>query len=494
MICVCIGRSRHKHVLAEHAHLVEQGAELVELRLDYIAGPVNLKRLIDNRPGPVVISCRRSADGGKWTGTEEQRQVLLRSAIATGVEYVDLEEDVAASIPRYGKTRRIVSLHNFQQTPDDLPAIHRRLATLDTDIVKLATMANNPHDNVRMLQLIADSPVPTVGLCMGEIGTPSRILAAKFGAPFTYATFHHERTLAPGQLSFRQMRDIHRYDNISADTAVFGVIADPIGHSLSPVIHNAAFGELKLNAVYVPFRIPRQDLDQFLTDCSQLGVQGLSVTIPHKEAVVPFCTKIDRAVKGIGAANTLVLRDGDIIGYNTDYQAAMSSLSHAMELPDVEQPLRGQTALILGAGGVAKAIALGLRKRGAKVTVVARSPDKAKVFAKEMGCQVLPWDERYMVNARIIVNCTPVGMHPNVDETPFDARTIRRSHVVFDTVYNPEQTLLIKQARQAGATVITGVDMFIRQAALQFYHFTGKPAPTALMRDVLKRTIGPVKI
>jgi 3-dehydroquinate dehydratase / shikimate dehydrogenase len=192
-------------MIAEHRHLVEQGARLVELRTDYIRGEVNMKRLTADRPSPVVIACRREADGGKFPGTEEERVVLLRTAIAEGVEYVDLEEDVAAEIPRFGKTKRIISHHDFRKTPDDLEAIHDRLAKLDPDMIKIATMANRPEDNLRMFRLMTRSRVPTVAFCMGDIGTPSRILAGRFGAPFTYATFHHERVLAPGQLSFQQM-------------------------------------------------------------------------------------------------------------------------------------------------------------------------------------------------------------------------------------------------------------------------------------------------
>ncbi len=198
MICVCIGRGRHRHMRAEHAHLVEQGAKLVELRLDYISGEVNLKRLLDNRPGPVLISCRRPADGGKWSGTEAERLVLLRSAIAEGADYVDLEDDVASSIPRYGKTKRVISLHDFTKTPDDIEQIHARLASLEADIVKLATMANRPHDNVRMLNLIKNSDVPTVAMCMGDMGTPTRVLAAKFGAPSPTRRSTTNARLLPG--------------------------------------------------------------------------------------------------------------------------------------------------------------------------------------------------------------------------------------------------------------------------------------------------------
>ncbi len=221
MICVSIGRGRHKHLIAEHARMVEQGAELVELRLDYIVRAINLKRILADRPGPVIVTCRREKDGGKWSGSEAERQMVLRTAIAEQVDYVDIEEDIAGSIPRYGKTKRIVSLHDFEKTPEDLPALQRRMQALDADIVKIATMANNPHDNVRMLQLMEQSAeVPTIGICMGDMGIPTRILAGKYGAPFTYAAFTQERTLAPGQISFRQMVDVYDYPHINAETEV----------------------------------------------------------------------------------------------------------------------------------------------------------------------------------------------------------------------------------------------------------------------------------
>ncbi|MFC1757595.1 shikimate dehydrogenase [Planctomycetota bacterium] len=490
MICVCIGRGRHRHVVAEHAHLVEQGAKLVELRLDYIAGEVNLKRLVKDRPGPVIISCRRQTDGGKWTGSEDERQMLLRAAIADGVDYVDLEDDIAGSIPRFGKTKRIVSMHNFSSTPDDLEDIHARMASLDADIVKIATMANNPHDNVRMLTLMAKSQVPTVGMCMGAMGTPTRILASRFGAPFTYATFHHERALAPGQLSYKQMTEIYNYEGITAETSVYGVIADPVGHSLSPDIHNAAFQHLGINSVYVPFRIPRQDLAKFLAEAESLGVKGLSVTIPHKESVLAASKTIDPAVKGIGAANTLTFGEDGISAFNTDCDAAMESLANEMKV-DGEKPFAGKRAILLGSGGVVKALAYGLLDRGATVFVAARSPEKAKPLEK-LGCKIIEWDARHSMKCDILVNGTPIGMHPNVDDSPFEKHRLRPSMIVFDTVYNPEQTLLIKEARQKNCKTITGVDMFVRQAALQFKMFSGHDAPMTLMREVMKRRIGPL--
>lgn len=507
MICVAIGRGRHRHMIAEHRHLVSQGAKLVELRLDYINGQLNLKRLMAERPCPVIITIRRDIDGGKWRGSEEERQMILRQAIVDGVDYVDLEEDVAKSIRRYGKTKRIVSYHDFRQTPEDLAAIHARLSALDPDIVKIATLANSPHDNLRMMQLVKSAKIPTVGMCMGDLGTPSRILSRRFGAPFTYASFHHERLLAPGQLSFDQMTNIYHYESIDANTVVLGVIADPIGHSLSPLIHNTALRQAGINAVYVPFRVPAEHLDQFLTDAREWGIHGLSVTIPHKEAVLRRLTKFDPAVKGIGAANTIVFENEDLIGYNTDYRSAIESLERAVRPQSAaggmhaaaggalaSEGLQGKTTLVLGAGGAARAMAYGLKKAGASVVIAGRTTKRAHALAQGIGCDSIDWNNRHGISPDIIVNCSPVGMHPNVDETPYDKNHLHATMVVFDMVYNPENTLLIKEARSQGCTVVTGVEMFVRQASLQFKLFTGQDAPWELMRDTLKRAIGPAKM
>ncbi|MEX2187456.1 MAG: shikimate dehydrogenase [Pirellulales bacterium] len=493
MLCVSIGRGRHRHMIAEHRHLVEQGAKLIELRLDYLQSNVNVKRLLADRPGPVVISCRRERDGGKSTLAENERQLLLRTAISEGAEYVDIEEDVAASIPRFGTTKRIVSLHNFRQTPADLAAIHARMAALDADVVKIATMANQPLDNLRMLRLIRDSEIPTVGICMGDLGMPTRILAGKFGAPFTFATFHQERALAPGQLSFAQMTESYHYDQVTASTKVFGVIADPVGHSLSPLVHNAALVQAGVDAVYVPFRVPREHLDDFLAAADEWDLHGLSVTIPHKEAVLDKLTDRDEWVEGIGAANTIVFDGPARRGYNTDCRAAMESLEHAMTTDGAAAALTGKTALVLGAGGAAKAIAYGLRQRGAQVVLTSRTLDRAKQLADRLGCRVVDWKSRHGVAPQILVNCTPVGMHPNVDESPFDKHNLKPSMIVFDTVYNPESTLLVKFAREQSCRVVTGIEMFVRQAALQFKLFTGQNAPSDVMAETLRRAIGPVK-
>lgn len=494
MICVSIGRGRHKHVIAEHKHLVEQGAPLCELRLDYINGTIKLRRLLENRPGPVVITYRRERDGGRYSGDEQDRQMILRTAIAEGADYVDLEEDIAANVPRYGKTKRIISYHNFRETPADLEGLHRRMQQLDPDIVKIATMANSPQDNVRILELARNSKIPTIGLCMGDMGMPSRILGGRFGCPFTYATSSNERTLAPGQIGFRQMVDLYRYEEITDETELYGVVADPVGHSLSPHLHNAAFAEQGMNRRYLPFRVPREHLSVFFNEvCSQLGVKGLSVTIPHKEAAAQFVKNPDDAVKGVGATNTVVFDENGTSGYNTDCDSAMESLDTALPPELRGGSLEGKRVLILGSGGVARGIVWALKQREANVIITSRTKENAEELAVHFKCRSIHWDDRGSVVPDILINGTPVGMHPNVNETPFDKRWIKPSMVVFDTVYNPEQTLLVKEARATGARVVTGVEMFVRQAALQFKHFTGVETSRELMRSTLKRITGAVR-
>ena len=496
MICIAIGRSRHKHMMAEHRHLAEQGAKMVELRLDYVSNRVNIRRFLLDRGDldcQVIITCRRMEDGGKWNGSEESRIILLREAIAEGVDYVDLEEDIAGQIPRFGKTKRIISYHNFRKTPENLRELHNRMAQLDPDIIKFATMANDPHDNVRMLEMMQESEIPTVAMCMGDIGTPSRLLSAKFNGPFTYATFHHERTLAPGQLSFQQMSETYRHEMIGPETIVYGVIADPVGHSLSPQVHNAAFDDKGINGVYCPFRVPADSLSQFMEDAPRLGIRGLSVTIPHKEAIARFLTKVDPAVKSIGAVNTVVFDGSEIIGYNTDYNSAMDCIEQALgEIGKKPSPVKNKRCLVLGAGGVARPIVYGLRSRGALVTVASRTKQRSEKMAKAFDCKAIDWESRQRVQCEMLVNCTPIGMHPNVDESPVSKTFLKPSMLVFDTVYNPESTLLVKDSKTRNCQVMTGVEMFERQATLQFFLFTRQEPRPGLIRDVLKQAIGPI--
>ena len=477
-------------VLAEHQALAQRGAQLVEHRVDWLSRAPDVPRLLKDRPTPVVVTCRRREDGGRWAGTEEDRRLVLRTAIISGADYVDLERDIAKSIPRYGKTRRIVSHHDFETTPDNVEEIWAEMAEMNPDIIKLVTTATSPSDCVRMLKLVAGAKIPTIAFCMGEYGIPSRILCGKYGAPFTYAAFSAEREIAPGQLTFQQMKQIYHYDSITPATSVFAVLGDPIGHSLSPVLHNAAMQQIGFNGVYIPIRVTPEDLPRMLDDFQWLDVKGYSVTIPHKEAVLARYPKSEEIVQQIGAANTLFKTDTGWQTDNTDFSAALDSLHLALGEGDT---LDGKRILMLGAGGVARAIGLGVTRRGGVLTIASRTAERAQALATSLQCRHITWENRGSEFADILINCTPVGMSPHINESPFQSNWMRDEMIVFDTIYNPENTLLLKEAREHRCRTVSGIEMFVRQAAAQFTRFTGQAAPLEMLKETLRTSISAAK-
>ncbi len=489
-----IARTRHKMVIAEIQEAAKQGAKLIELRLDFLAKAPDFKRLLHNRPCPIIATFRRPDEGGRFTGTEEQRLMLIRHAIVAGVDYVDIEIDIIDQIPRFGKVKRICSYHNMTGIPEKLELIHQQMCEKDADIVKIAVTAQTVTDNLRVMALLKNPPKPTVALCMGDLGTCTRVLGLRAGMPFTYSTFNKDRQIAPGIISFQELQKIYKIEQITPETQVFGVIGDPIGHSLSPLIHNKSMRKLGMNAVYLPFRVPRGDLPTFIESMKAVPVQGYSVTIPHKEAAARLAQEQDPAVKLIGAANTLLATPTEIRAVNTDMQAAIEAIKANLPLGPDGQPglLSSRFALILGAGGVARAIAHGLLAEGVAVTITNRTPERGEKLAQELSCKFVDWNARHNVVCDTLINCTSVGMHPNLDESPIHQSFLKPGLMVFDTIYTPETTLLVREARERGCHVLTGVEMFIRQAALQFELFTGKTAPIEYMTKIIRRALSPV--
>lgn len=504
MICVIVGCGSHRRMIEEWQKLADDGVQFVELRLDYLRKEPQLYRLLPNRPTAVLATVRRKSDGGMWSGTEEERLRLLRSLIAEGVEYVDLEMDVAPNIPRYGKTKRVVSYHNMEETPEDLDAIRKEiLENSDPDIVKIAVTPKSIDDVFRLIDFMKRANhnrpnVRTLAIAMTELGFFTRVLGKKWGAPYTYASFSKSRIMAPGLPFYKVMRDEYRYDEINKDTEVYGVVADPIQHSLSPIIHNRSYIEQGMNCVYLPFRVPKEELSGFVGKATEvLNLKGLSVTIPHKVEIIKKLTQLDPAVETIGACNTVVLDGNNLFGYNTDYLAAVLSIETAMTgkppKPNEPSPLEGMSALVLGAGGAGKALAYGLHERGARVIIAARDVAEAERVAKWVGCEFCSWDERNGFVVQVLCNCTSVGMFPNVDESPMELQYLRGGMTVFDCVYNPETTYLLRMARDKGCRVVSGIEMFVGQACLQFKLFTGQKASASFMRKVVRESLSSVR-
>jgi 3-dehydroquinate dehydratase/shikimate dehydrogenase len=493
MICIpLVSRTEHeiKADMASAAGL----ADVIELRMDY-APAADLRRLLEKRTVPVIVTNRPAREGGAFTGPEDERLALLQKAVDLGAEYVDVEWDCVGRIRRGGRTTLIVSRHDFQRTPEDLLRLHAEIVRSGADIAKIACLARDLRDNLRIFELLRASKHPTIALCMGELGLISRVLGRKFGNVLTYASLRAGSESAPGQITAAELHDLYRYKKIRAATPIYGVIANPVAHSMSPPIHNAAFQETGLDAVYVPFKVEADPVG-FVKAFRTLDVRGYSVTLPHKEAILPAMDEVDELARKIGALNTVVNRDGRLLGTNTDASAAVSALEAALSgdparrKPGDRSPLNGKRVLLLGAGGATRAVAFGLVARGAKVMVANRTRERAIRLAQELGCDSCALSEIASCHADVLINTTSVGMLPNVEETPAPASILRKSMVVFDAVYNPPETRLIQEAKAAGCRTVTGIAWFVNQAAAQFELWTGKPAPREVMERVIRKRLG----
>jgi shikimate dehydrogenase len=267
---------------------------------------------------------------------------------------------------------------------------------------------------------------------------------------------------------------------ITSSTELYGVFGDPVSHSLSPVMHNAAFAHIGYDAVYLAFRI--KDIRAGVNAIRALGIRGVSVTIPHKVSLMEFLDEIDDMAETIGAVNTIINQDDKLKGYNSDWLGAVSALKEKTDIS-------GKTVAIIGAGGAARAIGFGIKKESGRVTIVNRSADKGERLAGAIGADFCPLSETGSLNYHILINTTPLGMTPNIDTMPILKQAIRPQTVVMDIVYNPLKTRLLKEAEENGCTIIDGLAMFVYQGVFQFELWTGKNAPVDVMREAVKRNL-----
>lgn len=498
-------------VTADTAHRMQErmataaktGADILELRLDHLRdlGEQDVKALVAGRQGPVIVTIRAIWEGGRYEGKEADRLHLLKTAVDAGAEYIDLEyfawrdrrdacKDLLAALHKEGRgTKLILSQHDFKRTPGNLDAIFAEMEASDADIVKLAAHARHINDSLRMLQAVQYAQKPTIGLCMGMAGVMTRILAGKAGAYLTFASLEAGEEAAAGQIPVSDMLGMYRFQHITDATAVMGVVGCPVGHSMSPALHNMAYQELGIDAVYLPFEVAEGEgsFNRFLDGVLEavwLNVRGLSVTIPHKEAALKRADEVDPLAKKIGAANTLVIsEDGRIGAFNTDYAGAIRGLCERANLE--KKDLAGKSAAVLGAGGVSRAVVAGLVDAGCSVTICNRTLEKAQELAKEFGGKAIEWENRGRLRPQILINCTSLGMWPNQYEEPMPKEALQAGSIVFDTVYNPPETRLLLHAASRGCMVVDGVAMFVHQGALQMQRWFGRSGALDKMRQMV---------
>jgi 3-dehydroquinate dehydratase/shikimate dehydrogenase len=481
-VCIAMGFPEAQRLLESARRETNAGESFFEFRLDYLPVPEQgiplIRKFLSAHPECCILAtCRRHQNQGKFNGSVEDQIRILDAALDAGARAIDIEiesaENVAARLETFrGKGNLILSYHNYDGTPSP-ETVLRRMMRIPADGYKIVTTARKPSDNYRILSLTKTHPrTPVVVLAMGEIGFPTRVLSTAWGGLFTYAAPNTWEGTASGQISARLLRHLYRVEKFSRAAKIYGVIADPVRHSISPAVHNRAFQAHRMDAVYLPFLVQPAQLKDFFILADKLPVAGFSVTIPHKQKVLRYLDVVEPLARRIGAVNTVWKKAGKWRGANTDADAVTVPLGRKLRLAK-------SSILLVGNGGAARSAAYGLMESGAKVSIVGRNPDRVRSLAKACGAEPLLREQAEARKFDAVVHATPLGMYPHTEGCFFQNSI--PADLVFDMVYNPIETTLTRHAAEQGLTVVSGLQMFVEQAVRQFEIWTGCTAPRTVM-------------
>ena len=489
-VCLALSGETAEDMVAT-AESMARDNPFLEFRLDYLKQPLaalpKIHRFLETHQYVTAIgTCRRADNGGKFKGSLATQLEVLTRAHAAGLQIVDLELQSASkakpeAIARLrSRAALILSFHDFRATRN-LDETLGKMLKIPADFYKVVTTATTLSDNVAMMKFLQaqSGKHALIGLCMGEQGIISRVLSVRAGSAFTFAAVSADLKTAPGQVSARDLRSIYRIDQVDAATRIYGVAGDPIEHSLSPVIMNAALRRENVNGVYLPLHA--KTLKELIHCVREIPLHGLSITMPYKQAMLPYLDNTDAHTAKIGACNTVVRgQDGKFYGFNTDVAGVVRPLEQRLAIANAK-------VLVLGAGGAARAAVFGLKERGAEVWILNRTSAKAQKLARQAKARSIKRADLRKIAFDVIINATPVGMG-NTRDCPLKDDEIQ-ANVVFDMVYDPVETHLLQVARAKGIAVIPGVEMFVQQAARQFEIWTGKPAPAGDMLRAVTITL-----
>ena len=482
-ICAVVAttRARDFRVLVQKA---SRQSGTVELRLDWLASDRERHRALDwlQRSAPhktaFIATCRRRIGGGEFVGSALQELFWLMKAKEAGCIWCDLEIETLRELPERSVAgyaippKVLLSIHDFRRTPRLLPS-PKIPKHGGVDAIKVAAMSQTLGDSLRLLRLARGSR-QVAAIPMGEVGLPGRILALRAGSALVYAPI--AVATAPGQVPLQELRDLYRAHELTARSQVFAVIGNPIGHSLSPVLHNTGYVAAKKDAVLLPFLVER--LSEFVKAIPEFGLRGFCVTLPHKTSILRHLDDCDGLAEEIGAVNTVtVTRAGKLVGSNTDYVGVGRALEGKMKL-------QGSRVLLFGAGGAARAAAFAVAKAGAEVLVCARREAAARQLARAVHGGVVRRSALRNEKFDAILNATPIGMHPHPGLSPLKAEELNCS-LVMDLIYRPLQTKLLRMAARKGIRTVSGVEMFVAQGLAQWEHWMGSCAPEQAMRKAV---------
>jgi len=483
-LCVPVAGASASEMIAK-AEAMAHDNSFLEFRLDYLKSPglalPQVRRYLAYHPGVVAIAtCRRAVNGGKFRGSLAAEIDVLTKASANGCQLLDVELQTAAALKPAdlerlrGRSSLILSFHDFRATKS-LDKTFARMQQFPADFYKLVTTATTLFDNVLMMKFLEQtrSTHSVIGVCMGEQGIISRVLALRAGSVWTFAAASPGEETAPGMITAKTLRDVYRIEQVDAATKVYGVAGDPVSYSLSPQMMNAAFRRENVNAVYLALHA--KTLSDLLKCVRAIPIHGLSVTMPYKQEIVQHLDNSDALTQKIVACNTVVrAQDGKLYGFNTDVAGIVQPIEQRMNLS-------GAKVLVLGAGGAARAAVFGLKARGAEVFILNRTPAPAQKLARQAKAKSIKRADLKKLSFDAIINATPVGMG-SAKASPLNEKEIKAKYVL-DMVYTEGETRFARLARAQGAQVIPGWEMFVYQGARQFETWTGKPAPLSEMQN-----------
>jgi 3-dehydroquinate dehydratase/shikimate dehydrogenase len=476
-ICVSLTERTTDSLLARMAEL-EKNADLFEIRGDYVED-LDLLKLIRLRSKPILFTCRPPSEGGAFEQGEEKRRRTLLEAIRRGFDQVDVEHRSAFLDLMLEKTGHglLVSYHDFEKTPPGLRELYEGMRGQGADVVKIAVTPRTMEDVGRLVRLAGEvfreGGPPLLAIAMGTLGLVTRIAGGRHGAPFTFASGPQAEPVAPGQLPVGELSDLYRVRKVGSGTRVYGILGSSVLRSLSPVLHNRGFEAAGVDAVYVPLETP--ELAPFMKALPDLELAGFSVTRPFKTEILPHIAELDSSAAECGSVNTVAVREQTLLGSSSDGLGVVGPLRKRCSL-------RGAEAVVLGAGGAARAAARALVLKGAETTLLARNPARAREVASEVGCGAGALSTLADRSWDVLVNATPVGGRESEGSTLVPRSLLGKGRIVFEMVYDPLETRLLREARAADCEIVDGLEMLVAQAAAQFEGWTGREAPVEEMR------------
>lgn len=500
-ICVSVFAENAEELLALKTR-AEEIADVVELRFDGLSQEDARAAFLElNSDKQILMTMRPKDQGGHSTKDMASRvgfwmEYALHNEIDHGKIWIDHEHDL---IPQkdfmfwVDQCFVVRSRHYLENQTVNLGKAYETVVS-EKEVGKIALTTKDVVDAIPLWKLLVrakEEGKRLIPVAMDEAGKWTRILGPAHGAFLTYATLETGAETAPGQINAEDMIDVFRVRELTEDTAVYGVVAASTGYSASPWMHNAAFKAAGVDAVFVPLQT--KDLEQFLTRMVlptsrevELNFKGFSVTNPHKEAIIPSLDEVDETAAKIGAVNTVKIEDGKLHGYNTDAYGFISTLKGQIS------DLSGMRVAVFGSGGAARACVHALIEEGCTVTIFARNAEKGTALAEEFGAEYQPMagEPRIAENFDIAVNTTPLGTAgSSANFTVLTAPQIEGLKLVYDLVYNPSETRLLREAKEAGVPAIGGTEMVIAQGARQFEIWTGQEAPIAVMREAIEKRL-----